>query len=230
MVELYIEREHGNKTCAKKGEEYNTAMLISNRGFRAFTEYDLDANLQNFITQLRKEIEADSSITTTDEEEYVRQKVVAKTLTGIEFDTSNIAVTQREEEIPSRYFPSGFMIDEGESYPKPIITFHIPFTGDEQFLHCKPSTMLMVSDEVDVESGHVIFDIINFSNNAEQVAKQRDEVVGHLTQKAGFLNKDIVAYNGRLEGIVRDALRNAKTKHKDQSDFLGKLGNKPKNG
>ena len=205
-------------------------MLISRHGFRAFTEYDLNANLENFLTQLRKEIEADTTLATADEEAYIQQKVAAKILKGIEFDTSNITLTQREEQIPARYFPDQFfMRGERSSYPKPVITFHVPFSGDKQFLHFQPTTRLMVSEEVSVDNSHVLFDVVNFSNDADQVAKERDGVVRHLTEQAGYLNKDIAAYNSRLESFVREAVRGAKVKFKDQSGFLDKLGNKPKN-
>src|SRR5580693_8238758 len=108
-------------------------MLVSRRGFRAFTEYDLGANLRNFQAQLRKEIESDSSVATTDEEVYVRQKVEAKTLPGINFDTDNITITQREEQISARYFPNSFMVDEGRSYPKPVVTFHLPLLAIQNY-------------------------------------------------------------------------------------------------
>lgn len=211
-------------------EAYNATMLIGERGFRAFTEYDLEAYLNHFLNQIREEIQSDISVTTADDEEYVRQKVTEKTLSGIEFDASNITVTQREEQIPARFFPNSIMIDEGRSYPRMVVTFHLPFTGDVQLLQCQPSTRLMVSDEIDIEDGSVIFDVINFNNDAEQAAKARDEMVNNLTQQAGYVNKDIAAYNSRIEGVVREAVRSARAKFKDQSDFMGKLGNKPKNG
>lgn len=205
-------------------------MLISQHGFHAFTDYDLDGTLRNFSEKLRKEIESDSSVATTDEEQYVRQKVEEKTLSGLEFDTANITITHHEEQIPARYFGSGFMVDEGHSYPKQVITFHVPFKGDSQLLRCRASTWGMVSHEIDTKDGHVVFDVINFSNDADQVAKERDGVVKYLTDQAGYINRDVAAYNSRLESIVREALKSAKLKFKDQSDFLGKLGNKPKNG
>lgn len=205
-------------------------MLIGRNGFAAFSEYDLPTNLEHFLEQLQKKIEADSTLASADEEEYVQQKGRENALQGIEFDVANITVTQREENIPAEYFSNRFMMDDRRSYSKPVITFHLPFTGDAQVLRCRPSTRLMVADEIDVERGHVIFEAINFNNNADEVAAARDQVVKHLTEQAGHVNTDITAHNARLENFIRESVRGAKAKLKDQSDFLSKLGNKQKNG
>lgn len=203
-------------------------MLINKYGFRAFKEYDLSANLDKFLRDLRAEIEVDTNVSFANEEEYIKSKLEEKTLSGLEIDTEDITVTQREEMISSEYFPHSFDVDRGQEFPKPVVTFHIPYEGNEQLLKCRPSTMVMVSHEIATEGSNIIFDVINFGNDTEQVKRQRDEVVKYLTEQSGYINWDINNYNGKLESVIREAFKSAKIKFQGQSDFLNELGNKPK--
>lgn len=200
-------------------------MLINKYGFHAFTEYDLNANLDKFQRDLIATISSDTTVSTANEEEYIKSKLAEKTLTGLEIDENNVSVTQKEEMISSEYFPNSFDVSRGSSFPKPVVTFHVPFKGNPQLLKCRPSTMLMMSHEVAVEGNKIIFDVINFSNDAEQVKRSRDEIIKHLVQQAGYINRDIEAYNAKLENIIKTAFNHAKTKFQGQSDFLSELGN-----
>lgn len=203
-------------------------MLISRNGFHAFSDYDLGANLEKFLADLRKGIDSDPQIGTKDEEEYVQQTLAQRKLEPLALDTENITVTQKEVEIPGRYFPRSFDVDSYESYPKPVITFHLPFSGNPDFLRCRPSTFMMASEDIAVENNEILFEIINLSNDADAVKRDRDQALKRLTEMVGYVNNDINAYNSKLEGVIRSAIQGAKAKFKAQGDFLDSLGNKPK--
>ena len=203
-------------------------MLLGRHGFRLFTDYDLYAGLEAMLTRLQKDIESDSKVTTQPEEEYVLAKVKEATIKPLTLFTDRITVSQREAEIPGRYFPSGFWVEAHESYPKPVFTFHLPFDGNEQFLRMKPSTFIMWTDEVAVQNGEIEFEVINFSDDVNAIQKGRDEFLSHLQGQIGNINKDIDSYNSKLETIVRNSLKKAKEKFSTQADILSKLGNPPK--
>jgi hypothetical protein len=106
-----------------------------------FTDYDLDANLQAFLANLQKDIESDRTAPGANEEEYAGQKVEQYKIAPFVIHPDQVTVSQSEVNIPAKYFPSGFWVDSGKSYPKPVLTFHVPFEGNPQWLKCKPSTI-----------------------------------------------------------------------------------------
>lgn len=118
-------------------------MIVLQNSFRPFSDYDLGESHRRFIEDLKTEIESDRKILITDEEEYV-QTCKNKALTQPLFlDVENITVAQQEAQIPARYFPSGFFVDAGSTYPKPVMVFHLPFTGDSRLLRFAASSRLL---------------------------------------------------------------------------------------
>jgi len=190
-----------------------------------FTEYDLDENLRNFLNNIRKEIESDRNILESDENEYKNNKISKHKIEPLSIFPEEITLSQKEYPIPAEYFPAMFDIERGESYPKPVLTFHIPFKGDAQWLKCRPSTFLSWTTEVDVEDSSIIFEIINFDNDVEKVKRDRDSFVKNLQTQIANINQNISNYNKQLESFIEESIKNSKNKFKEQDDFLSKLGN-----
>jgi hypothetical protein len=199
-------------------------MLITHRGFVMFKDYDLETNLRKFLSDLEKEIESDRTVLQANEEEYIKHKIEKYEIAPLILHSDQITVSQKEINIPARYFPSGFWVDAGKSYPKPVLTFHIPFEGNPQWLKCKPSTFLLWTDEVSVSNNEILFEIINFSNDAGTVKRERDEFMGRLSSQITNINQGLNAYNSKLEKIIKESIDKAKVKFKDQDDFLSTLG------
>lgn len=80
--------------------------------------------------------------------------------------------------------------------------------------------------DISVNNNEIHFEVINFSNAAEVVAKERDRVVDFLTQQTRFLNNDIERLNSSLENIIRNSVKRAKLKFSQEDEVLSKLGNK----
>lgn len=208
-------------------------MLITRHGFSVFNEYDLWKNLRSFASKLKSEVESDGSIRTADEEAYVEEKVTLNTIQPLVLHTDKITVTQQEVDIPASFFPSASMHsrfdgDSGQTYSKPVITFHIPFAGNAELLHCQPSSRLMWSEDVAIEGSEILFDIINFNNDAEAVKKGRDELLKNLQANAEHVNKEVAVHNTNLKQVVRTAFQTAKGKFAFQDDVLSQLGNPPR--
>ncbi len=190
-----------------------------------FTEYDLDGNLRNFIDKIQQGIESDREASESDTEEYIQNKIKEYKIDLLVLHPENITVSQREYPIPSNYFPSGYWVDNGQSYPKPVLTFHLPFEGNPQWFKSKPSTFMMWTEEVTIHNNEVIFAIINFSNDVEVVKKERDDFLKKIHQQVENINNSLKEYNSKLENIIKESVKKAKDKFKNQDDLLNKLGN-----
>jgi hypothetical protein len=200
-------------------------MLITRHGFKMFVDYDLDGNLRNFLNNIQREIEADRQVLEIEEGEYLKNRVAKHSLQPLVIYPDKITVSQKEYPIPSNYFPRSFDVDRGQSFPKQVFTFHLPFGGDPQWLKCRPSSFMHWTEEVDVQNNEIIFEVINFRNNPEEIKKERDEFVSKFQSQIGNLNKDIEGYNSQLGKVIGDSISKAKSKFKNQDDILSSLGN-----
>jgi hypothetical protein len=200
-------------------------MLITKSGFYIFNEYDLQATLENQLSTVKKEIEKDlASGPIGDESEYIARKVESQKILPLTFDTENIKLTTTKGDIPAEYFPFGFFVNPGDKYEKEVLTFHLPFKGDSALLKSIPSMRVMWTEEVAVEGNEVIFELINFSNNIEDIGKERDKLVDFLVKQASHINNQVNEYNDKLTNVVTESIKKIRGELTTHSEFLAKLG------
>lgn len=200
-------------------------MLVNRHGFRMFGDYDLSSVLDGYIQKLQKDVESSQSILEEKDEEIINVKIREYHINPIIIYEDKITVSQKEVEIQGSYFPSGFFIDKSKNYTKPVITFHVPFDGDVDLLRCRPSHFLLWSDEIATEGKEIVFEIINFDNNVENLQKSRNEFLRKLKEQVSNINIDVGNHNLRLENIVKESITRAREKFKTQNEVLSKLGN-----
>lgn len=200
-------------------------MLFNRSGFHIFNEYDLGATLEAQTAQLKKEIESDiKSKALTDETEYIAKQIEKHKITPIEFEVDKLSVSTAEQMIPARFFPQGFFIRDGESYPKQVISFHLPFKGDPTLLRCIPSSRLLWTEEVSLGNEEIIFDMIRFSDSTDDLKREKDRVVNYLTQQVSNINSQVLQYNSGLESIIKNTITSIREKISKNSEFLNNLG------
>ena len=68
----------------------------------------------------------------------------------------------------------------------------------------------MWTEEVAISGNELIFEIINFNDNAEKIQKERDEFLSRLQQQIKNINNEINTYNSQLESIVISSIKKAK--------------------
>jgi len=200
-------------------------MLFNRSGFHIFNEYDLSATLEAQTAQLKKEIESDiRSKALSNETEYVEKQIKKHKIMPIEFEPDKLLVSTTEQMIPARFFPQGFFVYDGESYPRQVISFHLPFKGDPMLLRCIPSSRLLWTEEVSFGNEEIIFDMIKFSDSADNLKREKDRVVNYLTQQASNINSQVLQYNSGLENSIKNAITSISEKVSKDSDFLNDLG------
>lgn len=201
-------------------------MLIDKDGIRVFNEYDLGVTLKNQLSKIKKEIDFDiESNPPENQEEYVAQKTDKFRIKPLEFNKDGIEVTVSKQNIPAEYFPSsGFFVDPGERYEKEILTFYLPFDGDQSLLRCVPSTRILRTEEVQIKNKQIIFDIINFYNKSEIVKKEMEEIVKFLEDQATYVNKEVNQYNENLSKVIISAIEQTTGKISGRLKFIEELG------
>ncbi|MEY4440812.1 MAG: hypothetical protein RLY49_438 [Candidatus Parcubacteria bacterium] len=206
-------------------------MLIDKDGVRLFNDYDLSATLNSQTEKIKKIITTDlEAKPPSNQEDYALEQIEKFRIKPLEFDKNNLMVDVRESMIPAEYFPtSNFMIREGESYPKDIYTFILPFAGDSSLLRCVPSTRILRTEEVAIQSDKIIFDIINFYKDGEIVKKNRDEIIKFIEDQSANVNRQVNQYNEALPAIVFAVIEQILGKISERTKLLESLGTPVKN-
>ena len=196
-------------------------MLITRSGFKAFNEYDLSRTLEAQLSSLREEVK---SLVKAGRSEEISALAEKYKLTLLAFDTQNLTVQTKTENIPAEYFPNNFFVERGQSYPKDVLIFHLPFIGDQILLRCVPSTRILWTEEIVLENSNVIFELIKFSDDVENIRKERDRIVNFLTQQAGHINKQIEQHNNAINQVIIETETQTRSQISKHEEFLTQLG------
>src|SRR5262245_319358 len=139
---------------------------------KIFAERELQYVLEAQLQELRKEVhnEDKNRLLNMNETEYVEYLTSKYGVDSLIFHFDQVAISSREIMIPAERLPREFYdIDEGRSYRKQVVTYHIPFAGEADLLRYKPSPRILWSMEVDATVSSISFDVINWSDNPEQI-------------------------------------------------------------
>lgn len=195
------------------------------RTINAFHEAELSQYLDTRTAELGDEIRAaaDEYILNVSQTEFASYLTGKYRVERLEFDFDGLTIEKREEMIPAERFPSGYHVYPGKSYPKPVVTFFLPFAGYEGLLRLRPSRYEAVSHEVEVRDGHVCFDVISFKGDAEEVKRESDGYTGFLSRMSSFIAADIDSYNERLSATVSQLVAARKQEVLKQHELLAAL-------
>lgn len=105
-------------------------------GFHAFSEYDGFSIFENKKAALDLAIkrQADDYILNVNQEEYLQHLIGEFSIDPIEIHRDGLTVSTHEEMIPAEMHPRDYFMDRGGSYPRDVLVFHLPFSGDPQLL------------------------------------------------------------------------------------------------
>jgi hypothetical protein len=193
---------------------------------RIFAEADLQAATQGQLASMRKEVAAESSnrLLNMNEAEYVEYLVQKYSIEPLVFSWDAVYVTDREEQIPAEHFPHTFNVYAGKSYPKQVITYHLPFAGEADLLKFKPTTWIMWSTDARASSESISFDIINWHDNGEEIKREADGIINSIRTQSGHVASEVEQYNSALPAAVLSAVQARKQQHLRQSNVLQSLG------
>ncbi|MBX7224118.1 MAG: hypothetical protein K1Y36_29650 [Blastocatellia bacterium] len=171
--------------------------------------------------------ESDSSLLNVNELEYLTYLINLFHIEAPEFDFEAVFVTEAEREIPVERFPTEYFWDgypTQRTFPKTVITFHLPYSGDGKLLRMKPSRYTMWTDTVYEENACICFEIIAFRNDAAEIKGKADRIFqGIKTQQINVKN-EVNAFNASLEEQVRELFLKRKQSLLGKNSLLTALG------
>jgi len=194
--------------------------------FHAFSSHDGFSMFQSYRESIEQKVKSqkDDYILNVNRDEYIQYLVSESSLSAIGIYKDELTVSTHEEMISSERHPGAFYVNSGESYPKDVIVFHLPFSGDPQLLKVRPSTYSTSAPLISIEQGCICFRIINFNLDAEQIKQKSRDVLKNIENQNNYLTQDIDNYNASIEQVAAKAFDARKNQLLSKSDLIASLG------
>lgn len=192
-----------------------------------FLEKDLSQYLDSLLAKMKDTVRGETAdyLLNVNEEEYARHLMTRFQLEPLQIHLDKIYVTTREEQIPAERFPrSSFHVIDGESYPKQVIRYHMPYEGTEDLLYCKPNPFTYSTHPVELEGGCICFDIVDFYGDPERIKKDAEHVFNIIRKQAENVAKNVEGYKQQLSGRVKQVIAERKEQLRKQIDVATSLG------
>ncbi len=198
--------------------------------FKPFTKGQLSDVLRNCLANLKDKVYSEKVeyILNANEEEYVNYLISEFEIDPPEIDFENKYATSEEKMIEASRHPNNFWVNDGESYRRMVLTYHLPFCGDVQVLDFIPNPAILWTstfEHVETKEGEeLLFEVINFSNDADQIKREADSLIGSLSTQLGHIKNQLNEHNNSLHAVVEQLVRDRKKDLLTKSDFLTTLG------
>jgi len=147
---------------------------------KIFAEQRLSDFLDERLNRLRQEVQNQDTnyLLNVNETSFIDYLVNRYQVELLVFYWDQISVSYCEKLIPAELFPPSFHVRPGKSYPRQVITYHLPFSGDKELLKCQPSRYIMWTKDIRLEGDCVCFDVINWQDDAEAIKREADNIIG----------------------------------------------------
>ena len=193
---------------------------------KIFGEGSLTASLNAQIDLARNEVRSEEKarLLGVDEAEYLDYLEGKFRVENSVIDWDGISVSEREEMINARYFPPMFNVYEGKSYPKQIVTYHIPFSGDGGLLQLRPSSGIAWTINVTISGGEILFDIVNWRDDPEEIRQEAQSTIDHIRRLAESVQAQTEQWNTRLRSELEQIVGQRKAEMQKQNALIEQLG------
>ena len=139
----------------------------------------------------------------------------------------DIYLSSREEQISGELHPkSAFSVDHmhGKSFPRQIITFHLPYGGTFELLRCMPNPRVLSTPEVSVTDNEILFDVIDFYSDPDRVKRETDQTLNVIKEQYQNLAKNVEEYNTALLSQVVKFIEQRRDQLQKRSSVVESLG------
>jgi hypothetical protein len=194
--------------------------------FLAFSECDGFSVIENQKQSIASAINSqpDDYILNVNKEEYIAHIVSEFIITPLEIHEDQLTASTYETQIPAEHHPSDYYVHSGKSYPKDVIKYHLPFTGDAQLLKVRASSYTLSPPRITIEDNCICFEIVNFNLALERIKQQADSTISNIINQNKNTTKDLNAFNAQIEGIANQAFDARKEQLLNKNDLMSSLG------
>jgi len=194
--------------------------------FRPFSEVDgfamLEQQRQAIVDEINRQ--SDDYILNVNKEEFIGHLVSKFRIEPIKVHREQLSVSTSEEQIPAEWYPPGWFVEQGKSYPRDVIKFHLPFAGDVRLLKVRASTYSMSAPLITVEGGCICFSVTNFNYTPEEIKQKSDGTINSIIAQNDYLTNDLNQFNATVESTAIQAFDARKQQLLSKNDLMAALG------
>jgi len=194
--------------------------------FHPFSEYDgfsmLEQQRQAISTEINSQ--SDDYILNVNKEEFIAHLVSKFRIDPLEIHQDQLTVSTTEELISAERHPNSYFVNQGSSYSRDVIKFHLPFTGDEKLLKVRASSYSLSAPLITVEDGCICFKIINFNYEPTKIKQDSDGIINSIIGQNGYLTNDLNQFNATIESTASQAFDARKQQFLSKNDLMSALG------
>lgn len=199
------------------------------RKIKVFSDRPLNQYLAERFNKLEAQVqsEADDYILNVNEIEYAEHLANKFSIDNLELDFEGMFISTDRQEIPAESFPGrGFTwnVESGRKYLKNVVRYHIPYSGDQELLTCRPSTYSLSEVSVFIDSQEICFDIIDFDQGAESIRQAAKSNEKFILQHWERIKVDVSSFNKSLQSKATKAFRSRKEELLKRNDLMASLG------
>lgn len=185
-----------------------------------FNKYFLSEYIKAYRQKLQKDIDLLEITDTSNLEEIVERFVIKATIQPIEIKEPKPSEPRETNRSQQNMW--------GESYNQKVFEIHvtIPFTGNHELFHCKPSTSTVVylDKRFNVNTSSVSGTIVLTDLDPNTFKSEVGKVLGTLNSNLPRVHAEIKPWNDGLENYIRQLLEKRKGLVSKKHDFMEQIG------
>lgn len=197
---------------------------------KLFAEVHLSDYIQSKNESLASAVKNLDSIriSNTAEDILIKEFIDAYTLMVPKLAEDQIRVDPREADITINQRDLIFNDDERSYTTKGLnITVEVPFVGNYELFRCRPSTFtLSGTPEASIQGNNIVLQYETIEKDSEKLKQLWLSDIAEIKQYLGWVEKDLMEYNSRLETNTKNLL----VKRKQECDVNQSLINQLKQG
>jgi len=185
---------------------------------------------KSVVKKIESEINStqENYILNVSEEQYSQYLIEEYSIDEPILHFENVYADNYEKEISAEYFPHSFHVEEGKKYPRQVIQFFVPLSGNYELLNYRPGTNSIIMGggriNFEVEYDKLKLEVIDFYNDPKKIRQVYDENVKHTQDKLNLLKQNIQEFNNSLNSWIIGEIRKRKNKFLAKNEFMSSLG------
>lgn len=193
---------------------------------RIFAEGKLSPYLGDRLSSLQEEVRRENSnkLLNYNESRYIEYLVSKYSVNPLRIAWDALSVSEREEMIRAERHPGDFYVHAGKTYPRQVLTYHLPFSGEKALLRLRPSSRIPWTTDVGLSGNSISFDIINWRDDPEEIKREAEGILSPIRRQSENVDREVSDWNAALQERTHRVVTSRKQVLLEQSSLLERLG------
>lgn len=201
-------------------------MMKRSGSFHLFHGKQVSEYLTDHTERLQKALQSESEnyILNVNEEAYIDHLVGTYRIATPQIDFEGVFLDTYEKEIPAEAFPPMVYVRPGKTYPKQVLVYHLPFTGNVDLLRCTPREFQSRFPFVFLEGNDICFEYVVFGNDLTEIRTQANSEIETMRFFLERVRREVEEYNAQVPASVKGLFQARKQQFLENRQVFASLG------